>query len=119
MQPPGARVNTLCRRKERDRDHILNECAEREKCDGKCAPDSKKCHPHRFSRIVAQISCPWGNSGVSPGKIARRENARVANACFAFLSNPRLALWFSKSQSMGIWSSRAFFEPKITADASQ
>src|SRR5437773_11401614 len=61
MQPPGARVKTLCRRKERDRDHILNECAEREKCDGKCAPDSKKCHPHRFSRIVAQISCPWDN----------------------------------------------------------
>src|SRR4029077_18074747 len=41
MQRRGARVKTLCRRKERNRDRILNECAEREKCDGKCAPDSK------------------------------------------------------------------------------
>jgi hypothetical protein len=35
-----------------------------------------------------------GQSGVSPGKIARRENVRVANACFAFLCNPGSRLVF-------------------------
>ncbi len=54
MQPPGARVKTLCPGKERNRDRILNECAEREKCDRECTPDPKRNISHIRRRIVAQ-----------------------------------------------------------------
>src|SRR5437667_9854710 len=50
MQPRRACVKTLCSSKERNRDRILNERAEREKYNGACAPDSEKCRAHRCSR---------------------------------------------------------------------
>src|SRR6266571_2518982 len=50
MQPRSACVKTLCSSKERNRDCILNERAEREKYNGAGAPDSEKCRAHRCSR---------------------------------------------------------------------
>jgi hypothetical protein len=47
-------VQAACLGEEQNSDRILNESAETEKRDGKCAPDSKKCGAHRFGEIVAQ-----------------------------------------------------------------